>query len=429
MRKQNAPYIVRDVRLSDGERLPVIYPRSTGIPLFEPTLYAVTELRARNRSTSTIHQALRAVMVLELVLNHLGVDLTRRLRECRLLDIGEVEELARACRLPVEGLSVEPVAGRVPLPSTTKLETARMRRTLRKADTATIGAESAAIRMHYIRGYLTWRVRHRLQQLGSDADRHALLNSNAEMTLHALKERIPSPSHRSADEQREGLSPEQLARLIDVIQPNSPDNPWAGNFARKRNFLMVMWVLSLGLRRGELLGVRIADISFQGNEVFIARRPDDPEDPRTAQPRAKTLARLLPLHDDLATATRDYIINARRSIPGARQNPFLFVATGTGAPLSLAALTKICETLRSACDWLPADFAWHVLRHTHAELITEVMDAKSVSSEVEARVRARLMGWVDGSKMAAVYTRRHTRKKANATLLDMQSKLIARSTE
>jgi integrase len=424
MRKQTTPYLVRDVRLSSGERLPVICSRSTGVPLFEPTLYAVTELRARNRSTSTIHQALRAIMVLELIFDRHGIDLTQRLRECQLLDMGEVDEVARSCRLPIESLSTDRRSDNHARWNVTSIEKVRMRGPTVREVEASVSSDSASIRMLYILGYLRWRVTYRLLQLGGDTARRSLLKSNSEAALTALKERTPGASHRSADEQREGLSPEQLDRLVDTIQPNSPDNPWVGEFARQRNHLMLMWVLALGLRRGELLGVRISDISFQRNEVFIARRPDDPEDPRTSQPRAKTRSRLIPLADRLADATRAYILGARRSLPNARKHPFLFVATGTGAPLSLSAVTKIFEALRTRCDWLPDGFVGHLLRHTHAEFITAAMEAKGVSSEVEERVRSRLMGWADGSRMATVYTRRHVRKKADEVSLDLQSQLL-----
>jgi hypothetical protein len=50
------------IRLESGERLPILVSRS-GLPLFDPTLYVLAELRARNRSGATIEQALRAIMV------------------------------------------------------------------------------------------------------------------------------------------------------------------------------------------------------------------------------------------------------------------------------------------------------------------------------------------------------------------------------
>jgi hypothetical protein len=81
MRKQTNPFAVRLVVFTSGERLPLLCRRSTGTPLFEPTVYAITELRAQNRASATIQQALRAVMVLYLVLERLKIDLDQRLGE------------------------------------------------------------------------------------------------------------------------------------------------------------------------------------------------------------------------------------------------------------------------------------------------------------------------------------------------------------
>ena len=106
MRKQEHGYAVRMVRLESGERLPMLVSKA-GLPLFDPTLFAVTELRARNRSAATIEQALRAIMALTLVLERLGVDLEARLAERKLLEDGEIEEVLRSCRRPLEALSRE----------------------------------------------------------------------------------------------------------------------------------------------------------------------------------------------------------------------------------------------------------------------------------------------------------------------------------
>jgi hypothetical protein len=73
------------VTFSSGERVPLLITGSTGEPLFQPTLYSTTHLRAHGRATETIHLALRAVMVLQLVLDRLGVNLDGRMAEGRLL--------------------------------------------------------------------------------------------------------------------------------------------------------------------------------------------------------------------------------------------------------------------------------------------------------------------------------------------------------
>ncbi len=426
MRKQINPYLVRLVVLTSGERLPMLCRRSTGLPLFEATLYSLTELRAQNRSSSTIQQALRAVMVLCLVLDRLNIDLDQRLGEGRLLELGDIEELVRWCRLPLEAFVDEPqrpeATSRV-----VSIEKARMR--IPSPGPPEIHPNTVSIRIHYIRDYLKWRAGGHMLQMGRNRDGATLssLKINSEIVLRTLDERIPPSPGRNDVGQRQGMSESELTTLVEVVQPGSPENPWKGDHAKERNALIVKWLLTLGIRRGELLGVRVSDIDFQANEVLIARRADDPEDPRTNEPNTKTRDRLLSLEEDLAVLTRRYVTGARRRIEGARRHDYLFVANGTGAPLSLSGLNKIFVVLRSKCPGLPDELSPHVFRHTWNDEFSDVMDEQQVSEETEKKMRARLMGWSETSGTAAVYTRRHTARKAKAASLALQSKLKPRS--
>lgn len=417
------PYVVRLVVLQSGERLPMLCARSSGIPLYEPTLYALTELRARNRSTATIQQALRSIMVLHLVFDGLKIDLGQRFHDGRLLELGEIEEIVRRCHEPVDEIVVGvPEGDRPSHPKIVSLEKARMRPTAASTQ-AKVELQTAGIRIHYIRAYLGWITSSRLLKWGPKHELYSGLKTALELVLRALAERTPRASHRNTLDERMGLAPAALARLIEVIEPTSRDNPWGGGYIRERNALMIKWLLSTGIRRGELAGVRVSDINYQTNELLIARRADDPADPRTYQPCTKTNDRLIPLDKDLTELTRRYL-RARRIFKGAREHEYLFVAQGTGAPLSLAAINRIFDSLRSRCPDLPGDLTPHVTRHTCNDLFCEVMDKKQVSGETGNKMLSRVMGWAETSKMAATYTRRRIKGKADAAMLDLQKKLM-----
>jgi integrase len=426
MRKQINPYLVRLVVLTSGERLPLLCRRATGLPLFEATVYAITELRAQNRASSTIQQALRAVMVLCLVLDRLEIDLNHRLSEGRLLELGDIEELVRWCRLPLQAFTEEAERPE-PASRVVSLEKARMKGPMQGP--VEIDPNTVAIRIHYIRNYLKWRADGHMLKLGRNRADPSLSNFkiNSEIVLRSLDERIPPALGRNEVEQRQGMSESELAKLIEVIQPDSPENPWKGDHAKERNALIVRWLLTLGIRRGELLGVRVSDLNFQANEVLIARRADDPEDPRANEPNTKTRDRLLSLEEDLAVLTRRYVTGARRRIESARRHDYLFVANGTGAPLSLSGLNKIFVVLRTKCPSLPDELSPHVFRHTWNDKFSDVMDTRRVSEETEKKMRARLMGWSETSGTAAVYTRRHTARKAKEASLALQAKFKPRS--
>lgn len=418
------PYVVRIVVLQTGERLPMLCSRASGIPLHEPTLYALTELRARNRSSSTIQQALRSVMVLYLVFDGLKIDLGKRFQDGRLLDLGEIEQIVRHCHEPIDDMSVDvPEGGAASHPKVASLEKARMRSTAAMTQ-AEVDPTTAAIRIRYIREYLEWSTTSQLLMWGPKNDLYAGLKAALELVLRALDERVPGVSHRNTLEDRMGLTPEALARLLEVIEPTSPDNPWGGVYTRERNALIVKWLLSTGIRRGELAGIQIRDVGWQMNEITIARRADDPKDPRKVQPNTKTNDRLIPVTDDLMELTRRYLHGSRRAIKGARRHEYLFVAQGTGAPMSLSAVNKVFDALRSKCPDLPDDLSPHITRHTCNDTFSEIMDKKQVSEEMENKMRSRLMGWSETSKTAATYTRRHVKRKADAGMLELQKKMM-----
>lgn len=397
--------------------------RSTGLPLYEPMLYALTELRARNRSASTIQQALRSVMLLRLVLDRLCIDLDARMREGRFLTLGEIEEISRCCRASLGAVLADDFTKDALVPArVVALERARMR-TTSAGISAHVCSESAAIRIHYICGYLEWLATGCLLTLSPSHSTYQSLKIAADLACRALRERLPSSSRRNRIDQRQGLSAEARAKLLDLIDPASPDNPWPGRHPRERNALMVRWYLSLGIRRGELLGIRVSDVNFRSNEVLIARRADDPEDPRRDQPNTKTSDRLLALDEDLALRTRNYIMACRRAIKGARKHQYLFVANGSGAPLTMAAVNKIFVALRIKCPDLLGKLSPHVLRHTWNDDFSEVMDSNRVPEEMEKKMRSRLMGWSETSHSAATYTRRHVQRKAHDAILDLQKKL------
>lgn len=421
MRKQENPYRVRWIVLESGERLPLLQERATGEPVYHPALYALTQIRAQNLASATIDQALRAIMVLCLFLKARQIDLDERMSRGQVLSLVEIEALARSCRLSVESLASGGVDAAGPRPSkVTSLERARMRRSL-PSTVREVGAETAATRGLYIIGYLRWYVDWRA--MGSLISPHPDLLTAASRCLGSLREHLPSKRWRNAGSARRGLAETSRRRILSVVDPASPDNPWSRDHCRQRNRLVVRWLLHLGLRSGELLGLQISDINFQSNEVLVARRADDIEDPRRNEPNTKTSDRLLPLSNDLAALTRQYILTERRRTEGAQWHKYLLVATGSGAPLSKAAFNKIFVTLQRRCPEIETIHP-HLFRHTWNDDFSKQMDRMRIPEERERKLRSVLMGWSTTSGSAATYTRRHIERTANKVSLEMQNGLM-----
>lgn len=419
-------YRVKTIVSGNGERLPMLI-GSEGTPLFEPTLFVLTELRARNRAANTIGNSLRGILVLYLFLDLNGIDLKRRLIEGRVLAMGEIEDLVRLCRLPIDEIVARSNQGGVTSIAETVVSLEKHRQRLATGIIKEIVPAFAATRLRCIRDYLKWLVADRSSRFGADSDFRSSLEAAGNFVVGALDARLPVGDSRGYLGKREGLDPDSVTELLRVIDPDCPDNPWHGEHSRFRNELVILWLYYLGLRRGELLGVRVSDINFRNGSVIVARRADDPNDPRRNQPNVKTKAREIPLVQLLQDKTHVYVIKYRSALPAARKHGFLFVASNSGAPLSIPSFAKIFNVLRAKCPSLPRNLFAHLIRHTWNDRFSEEMDRRNVGEETEKKTRAYLMGWSETSGTAATYTRRHVRHKANEASLVMQSQMLARS--
>lgn len=420
---------VEAVALQSGEQLPLLK-GANGLPLWYPTLFVLTELRAKNLAVNTILQAVRAVKLGEHLLEHLSIDLSQRLQEGKVLALHEIDALADFFGLTQEALDALDGPERRLTDGrrykVVSLESLRMQRQAASTE-GRVSPQTKAIRLLYFREYLDWRMGQALQHFDQQELAFRQLAENRGDILARLEARIPKTSERYSIYAREGIDEAMELRIKTVIYPDSPENPWKNQHVRFRNYLIFLWLISLGMRRGELLGIKLMDVDLRSNEVTVVRRPDDPEDPRAAKVQVKTKGRLLMLETSLAELTRVYVQQERRRYLNARKHPFLFVATGTGKPLSDSALNKLFIELRTKVPGLPEELCPHVLRHTWNDRFSELMDEKGVSPEAEEQMRKQHMGWSDRSKMAAVYTRRHVRRKANEASLELQARVLGKA--
>lgn len=421
-------YRIRNLTLHSGERFPVLTSRLTGHPLFSPTLFVLNEMRSLGRASQTLLQATRSVKVGLQILEHLEVDLSARFADGRVMELGEIESLVRKCWLRQESidqllpLSQSLVSGG---PKVVSLEKARMR-ALPADDELLVDSDTVGIRLLYIRNYIAWLARGKLLSLSHKHPSHQALLASSQLVIDALSQRIPSDSGRNALGRRQAMTKEEVVRMLDVIDPASPENPWKNHHVRVRNQLIFLWLHYLGLRKGELLILRLSDINLKSNEVLIPRRADDKLETRKDPPNTKTKDRLLALDSSLAELTRAYILGARRDVSKAKRHPYFLVATGTGKPLTKSAVNKLFVELRTKVPGLPEELSPHVLRHNWNENFSDLMDDNNVEPAEEERMRKQQMGWSDNSSMGGVYTRRRTVKKTNEASIALQQRIHAR---
>lgn len=384
--------------------MPALVSANTGMPVFAACVYAMTEVRPRSGSPATIEQALRGVQFLLAYADLRGIDLQERFANARFLDLHELDDLAALAHLQLHsrdnGCQEDASAARTSPPA--------------------VAVSTAAIRLHYSRAYLSW-----LGQAAASRTCVTLEQRTSYMTM--LREFLArltarSPSARSSAH-RVGLDAQARAVLLQAIDPASAENPWSTAFLRDRNRLLALWGLGTGLRRGELLGLRIRGIDFRRNMADVVRRPDDKADPRIHQPNTKTRERSIGIGEDLAYLTHQHIVQHRARIAGTRRHDFLFV-TATGDPLSLSAVTKIFQGLRRHHPQLGDGFSSHVLRHTWNEDFSEIADRAGMTPGDERRARNHAMGWSESSRSAETYLHRRTRRLAAQTSMEIQRKVM-----
>jgi len=416
----NKRYSIKTVLMPNGERLPLLIGPS-GIPVHEVAIYVMAEIRGSNKAGNTIVQVLQAIRVLYIFLETRGLVMERRLAQGEILTLPEIQALVHYCKLPFKHIKENSDQ-----PGTTSsgkiIPLEKVRQTLSANTTPMVSPLVAATRLIYIRNYLSSLSRTWAYKYGYGSNERENLIVAGEDLMQMINSRLPSLNRHGTRQEREGLSSSDLERLFAVIAPDSPRNPWRSNHGKARNELLILWLYYLGLRRGELLTITVSDVSFFEKNVLVARRADNPKDPRTNQPLTKTKARKLPIGDWLLGKTEEYIKLSRSLFKQARKHEFLFVAEG-GAPLSMSACNKIFAELRERCPDLPRNLFPHIFRHTWNDRFSEIADSKQFSEAEEMKMRSHLMGWSETSGTAALYTKRHTRHKANEALLEMQKQI------
>lgn len=416
---------VRQIRFDNGERYPVL--QQDCMPMFFPCVYVTSMLRVRNLAYATLLRHLQSIKQLYAWAAGSAagsqIDIEARIRRGEFFEEHEIDAIVRACRAPYQELvklrkAPKPKAGNI-----IRLESFRQKSAAAPEE---VQGQTAANRVHDIRDYLDWLASVMMPRISRDSDSYMAFQLKREQQKQGFNAKMPKP--RESDP-KEGLDRETADRLMQVVNPDSPDNPWPKDRGvALRNQCIIQLLYTLGIRRGELLGIKTTDFNSQAGELTIHRRPDDPDDPRRDKPRAKTRARRLDLEHAVIDLVLAYITTVRRNVPNAKKNLFLFVTHKKGRyqgkPLSISAYHKIIEKLRETVPELPENVSGHILRHSWNERFSEICDSAKTPEEKERSLREYLMGWKSGSAMARRYTERHTREAAKKASLALQKGIL-----
>jgi integrase len=120
-----------------------------------------------------------------------------------------------------------------------------------------------------------------------------------------------------------------------------------------------------GLRRGELLKIRLDDVpKLKDVGLKVRRRPNDKSDTRRYKPSVKTAEPAITISDEVRVGLRAYLSSRPPIGCVSGRTPYLFVSSN-GPPLSITAADGITKVISVHAE-IP-DLSWHSLRHTWAE--------------------------------------------------------------
>lgn len=394
--------------MSSGERFAVLL-NSDGLPKTYPNLYTIIHLRNRGQSINTISAILEDIKLLFQLLDQLGIDLEQRIKSKDFLKLNEIEAIANLAsfnRSRLGGMASNKKIVSFPKSSNNERSRAKL-----------------VVTQDYVSKQLIYR------RLTNFAEYIGWLetyfhSSVITSTKRFLTSRRPQKSMDIQSEYK-SFDSDQLHKILKAVDPDNQNRIWTSDYITYRNEIIIYLFLYLGCRKGELLNLKITDITSPQDGtsyLTIMRNPHDGSDSRLYQPLVKTRSRSIAVNQNLKKKLETYILNYRSAIPNAELTDFL-ILSNKGQPLSINALDKIFSEISKAVQF---NVHAHAFRHTWNDKFSEksqilVATGKTTESQVE-NDRAYLMGWIPNSQSARRYSRRAENKRAMEVGLSIQEK-------
>ncbi|MBA2960694.1 MULTISPECIES: hypothetical protein [Ramlibacter] len=181
---------------------------------------------------------------------------------------------------------------------------------------------------------------------------------NGERTSVVVRLDADLPDHAAAGwmplASRLGIDQEQEDVLLAAIDPDSSANPWKDPFVRLRNFLIVVLYLAAGIRRCELVGMQVGDLSVWWPETIIYHRDHEPIDRHPRQPVVIETAGLEATLGIAVIQRLSSYLEARRKRDPVGNIAQLWIRNGGSAALTEGDIGRIFNDIRKACSRTPA---------------------------------------------------------------------------
>lgn len=331
-------YKIKTIITSTRDRLPLLINSNNGKPDMLSTLYILTQIRSQGKAVETIKYTLQNISFFKIILQKQNLNeelLIKRFNNGKLFHSYELESIIENCKFKLEDILKE-----VPDQTQPSWKQEISLNSLEKyiiiepkIHKKFVDKNTAANRLRTIRDYVLWLGNIHISKMDLQSLEYIAIKDFLIFLKKVVELCIPSKSNNSFISGKEGLSNEERDLLFSIINRNSKENPFRGDFIKSRNEVIFVWLFKFGLRHGELLNVKISDIDFRKKQLTIIKHSDDLDDPRQNQPNVKTRSRILTIPDIFfMKITEHYILEHRINIKESKKHEFLIISSTSDAP-------------------------------------------------------------------------------------------------
>lgn len=384
------------------------------MPLYYPNLFATLELSTR--ALNTQKKYLDNIALLEMFLEYESIDLISRLEQRPKSSYLTDEELSRFVSDAAFQKSTleQKYSGLKLLPKAFEY----------------VGRIHAKQRIEHVRDYLKFLY----EKLGDQITQESACDYLVGRINRKIKAAQPAWKKKKLDEMK-GLTQQQRDRLLEVMHPDSAENPFANEALKLRNYIILLLGLDLGLRRSEMLLIKLSDIHWYSGELLVINLEDESIDKRIKAPQFKTHERQWEMGEDLQWALKDYVESYRVIHSGsseAKMHPFLLVShrRNEGRALSMNALDGVLTRVGAAVPELKSVHL-HILRHDAVYTLLESMrdELKELTPEDRTtkvqKVLTYAFGWSSESNMPGLYGAKFWKEEADKAMKKRADKFKA----
>ncbi|WP_150119803.1 site-specific integrase [Collimonas pratensis] len=268
-------YFIKTFIYGSGERSPIAFDRTTGLPLLEPNDWKLFVRRSSTNSHLTLSRELGEVLVLYKWADERKIDLRKRFNLETGLSTSEIGDLKNFCQRNLRyGTGLQSIRS--------------------------ITGEQRKQRIDTIRAFLDWWLDRSLMSTNCPSFPNAKERAKS-LPYHIERHRRHLKVPGGSGNIRVGLSSELIARLFEIVVPGSSSNPFHAH-NQLRNFIIIGTLYFFGLRRSEALLLRTSDVDFRSASptISIKRQPDSKAHSRK-DVSVKTLERTVPMPREFAT--------------------------------------------------------------------------------------------------------------------------------